>query len=342
MTQEPTRTTPSGWLFELDDLSRADAQVAGAKAAYLGDLCQAGFNVPPGFALGLGAYELFLDKSGLGRRITRLLEPFQADPDDPADLSDFEEMARKLRGSFEGAAMPEDLAGPICDRYNLMNPPAGEDQMPVAVRSSGTVSHPGQYDTFLSVRGRSGLQTHIIRVWASTFNAASLVQRARSGLPLDRGPIGVVIHPMVDASAAGVMFTLNPVNGDPSQIVIEGIVGLGDSLVAGEADPDRWSVDKVLLEVTSRHHHAQDQSPCVDDPEILELARVGKLMESHFGAAQDIEWALDRNQPQAERLVLLQSRPERVWGARRPRRQLKADNWADLICSQFKPNEDGN
>ena len=46
--------------------------------------------------------------------------------------------------------------------------------------------------------------------------------------------MGVVVQTMVAAEAAGVMFTIDPVTGDRSQIAIEGSFGLGEAVVAGE------------------------------------------------------------------------------------------------------------
>jgi pyruvate,water dikinase len=147
--------------------------------------------------------------------------------------------------------------------------------------------------------------------------------------------MSVGVQRMVRARSAGVMFTLNPFNGDPSKIVIESTWGLGEPLVSGEVDPDRFTVDKVTLGVLGRSvakkliEHRPDpaqrkvvvdeleparrDTPSLSDQEVIELARLGKMIERHYGAPQDIEWAVDGD---SEEIVALQARPETVWSRR--------------------------
>jgi len=255
--------------------------------------------------------------------------------------------------------MPRELEDSIGRYYAELCHRVGRQDTPVAVRSAGPASHPGQYETWLHVRGRSELVLHVIKVWASTFNTRSLLARARAGLPLEHDPIGIAVMQMVDARSAGVMFTLNPLNGDPSQVVIEGTWGLGEALASGAVTPDHWSVDKVLLEITKRRVSAKHQqyqrdpatgSPrylpvearlqniaCLDDEEVLQLASVGKRMERFFGQAQDIEWAFDRDLPSPGDLHVLQSRPECVWSGKNkgPRLNIGDSSWGELVCSQW-------
>ena len=92
----------------------------------------------------------------------------------------------------------------------------------MATRSAGPASHPGQYETYLNVSGADEVVRNVIRVWSSTFNTRSIIARARLGLPMHYDPIGVAVLTMVDARAAGVLFTVNPINGDESKVAIEG------------------------------------------------------------------------------------------------------------------------
>ena len=142
------------------------------------------------------------------------------------------------------------------------------------------------------------------------------------------------------------MFTRSPVTGDRSVVAIEGTWGLGSALVAGEVTPDAFTVSKVTGEITGRRVGAKQRlhsffpngqgisvqpmpaglraKPCLTDDEARALALVGRRVEDHYGAAQDIEWALLGDHPgcpalhsdSADRIVLLQSRPETVWAAR--------------------------
>ena len=58
--------------------------------------------------------------------------------------------------------------------------------------------------------------------------------------------------------------------------------------------------------------------PCLDDAEVVELARLGKRIEQALGVAQDVEWAVGPGPAGGRELWLLQARPETVW-SRRPR-----------------------
>jgi pyruvate,water dikinase len=147
--------------------------------------------------------------------------------------------------------------------------------------------------------------------------------------------MSVGVQRMVRARSAGVMFTLNPVNGDRSKVVIESTWGLGEPLVAGTVDPDRFTVDKVTLQVLGREigakqiEHRPDPArrevvveevdqerraaASLSDDEALELARLGKTIERSFGRPMDIEWAVDADDG---RILVLQARPETVWSNR--------------------------
>jgi pyruvate,water dikinase len=158
--------------------------------------------------------------------------------------------------------------------------------------------------------------------------------------------MGVVVQPMLDPRSAGVMFTRSPVTGDRSVVAIEGTWGLGSALVGGEVTPDSFTVSKVTGEITGRRvgvklrvhsftpngqgisatpmPFALRRSACLSDDEARALAQTGRQVEDHYGAPQDIEWALLGDGPchpalhadLADRIVLLQSRPETVWAAR--------------------------
>jgi pyruvate,water dikinase len=140
---------------------------------------------------------------------------------------------------------------------------------------------------------------------------------------------------MVNSKAAGVIFTINPVTGDPSQIVIEGNYGLGESVVSGAVTPDDFIVDKNTLRIidkriskkkvqyvrdpaTGKTVHVEvplekQEQPCLTDEEILKLAELAKRIEQHYGKPQDIEWAIDSDLPFPNNVFIVQSRPETVW-----------------------------
>jgi pyruvate,water dikinase len=200
---------------------------------------------------------------------------------------------------------------------------------------------------------------HVRRCWASLYNDESVAYRRRLGMPEAGVAMAVVVQRMVRPRAAGVMFTRSPVTGDLSVVAIEGTWGLGSALVSGDVTPDSFMVSKITGEITGRRisvkarmHSflpngrgvtasdtpvAQRDVACLTDDEIRALAEVARQVEAHYGAPQDIEWALldepgaESGAPRrrsfpggpggsppgiAERVVLLQSRPETVWAAR--------------------------
>jgi pyruvate,water dikinase len=143
---------------------------------------------------------------------------------------------------------------------------------------------------------------------------------------------------MVNSMAAGVMFTINPVTGDLSQIVLEGNYGLGEAVVSGAVTPDDFVVDKSTLKIierrlatkkvqyirdpnTGKTVHAEvaadkQNQPCVNDEEILKLAQLANRIEQHYGKPQDIEWAIDRDLQFPNNIFIVQSRPETVWSTK--------------------------
>ena len=169
-----------------------------------------------------------------------------------ADTLKFDEASIEMRRIAESIAMPPDMEETIKQYYRELCNITGCVNLYVATRSAGPVSHPGQYETYLNVCGADDVVRNVSRVWSSTCNARSIIARARLGLPLYYDPIGVAVLTMVDAKAAGVMFTLNPVNGDPSKVAIEGSFGFGEAVVSGNVTPDRYLVDKITLEIEER------------------------------------------------------------------------------------------
>jgi pyruvate,water dikinase len=212
------------------------------------------------------------------------------------------------------------------------------DDVPVAVRSSAVAedmpdaSFAGVQDTYLWVRGADSVLEHVRRCWASAFNPEAVSYRAEHGI--EHGSMSVAVQLMVDARVAGVMFTLNPVSGDPSSIAIDASWGLGVTVVGGDVTPDSFLVSKVTREVKrsvigakeiecvagpngtiTRDVDAERRARlCLTPEEIDVLVELGRRVERHYGRAQDIEWAIDRHTGE---LFLLQARPETVWANKR-------------------------
>ena len=308
--------------YGLEELNKNHGDLVGRKSANLGELVKGGFRVPPGFALSLEAYDMFLRDTGLAREISRFFSGFSADPGDPKDLPRFAEAARHVQALVESARIPAGMAASIAERYQELCSRCGAEDVKVAVRSAGAVSHPGQYDSFLNVCGAADVLNNVVKVWSSTFNTRSLAARARKDLPLDRDPIGVCVLRMVNARAAGVMFTADPSTADNTKLTLEGSWGLGESVVSGSVIPDVWLVNRTSYAIMDRRINAgtadapglgngpEEQPACLSDEEVIELSRIGAQVEKHFGTPQDIEWAVDGD-ASTDRFYVLQTRDEK-------------------------------
>ena len=315
-----------------------DRPVAGGKGASLGELTRAGFRVPPGFVVTAHAFERALAAVGSpdARREVAGLPPDDHDA--------IVRVTARVRERIASGSLPDDLGTALEDHYGrLWDGTAG----PVAIRSSATsedgsdASFAGLQDTYLWVRGLPAVAEHVRRCWASLYSVESVAYRRRLGLSEDDLGMGVVVQRMVDPRCSGVMFTRSPTTGDPSVVAVEGSWGLGSAIVSGDVTPDTFIVSKVTGEIIKQavadklHKHTMAPGgdgvltqevpaslrgePCLSDEEIHALVRLARRVEEHYGAPQDIEWAIagePRDAPPEQRIFLLQSRPETVWANR--------------------------
>jgi rifampicin phosphotransferase len=259
----------------LADISAADLEIAGGKGANLGELIRAGFPVPDGFVITTAAYALAAEAAGV-------------DPDVPATA----------RIRMAASPVPAAIADAAREAYRALGSPA------VAVRSSATAedlpeaSFAGQQDTILGVSGDDAILDAVRKCWASLWNERAVAYRETHGVGSKGIRLAVVIQRMVDANSAGVLFTADPITGRRRRAAIEAIRGLGEQLVSGAVNPDRFVVD------TRRETILERRGDIVTDAELRDLAAMGAKIEGHFGRPQDIEWAIDR----AGKLWIVQSR----------------------------------
>ena len=200
----------------------------------------------------------------------------------------------------------------------------------VAVRSSATaedlpgLSFAGQHDTYLNISGEADLLFYVKKCWASLWSDRAMAYRHKNGIDHAQVRMAVVVQQMAAAAVSGVLFTANPVTQHSQEIVINANWGLGESVVSGKVSPDEYAVAKESLRITRQNiaaktvmitlggHGAvempvpaeQQTQPCLSAEQIRELAALGKQIEAHFGAPQDIEWSFAD-----QHLYILQSRP---------------------------------
>ena len=259
-------------------------------------------------------------------------------------MASLEEASKTIRELIRTTHLPKGIEEIIRSNYQALSQVCEVTDIPVAVRSSATAedlpgaSFAGQQDTFLWVRGDEEVLDKIKSCMSSLFTARAISYRIKMGFPHEKVLISVGIQKIVDAKAAGVMFTLNPLNGDPSKVVIEGNWGLGETVVSGQVNPDKFVVDKVTKEIERTISqkwiecifdpekgmvchldipHERQEVQCIEDQEIHELARYAKRIEEYYGSPQDIEWAIDKQKPFPFNIFMVQSRPETVWSQKK-------------------------
>ncbi|OYR64838.1 phosphoenolpyruvate synthase [Halorubrum ezzemoulense] len=306
----------------LEDVDADDVGTVGGKAASLGELIGAGLPVPPGFAVTAGTYRTFIEEAGID---DELFDAVDVDPEDSAALREAEATAERL---ILDTPFPDEVREEILEQYRAM----GEDgeEAFVAVRSSATAedlpdsSFAGQQETFLNVR-EDDLLRRVKECWASLFTQRAIYYRQQRGFPHADVDIAVVVQRMVDAEKSGVMFTSHPSTGDP-QVTIEAAWGLGEAVVSGTVSPDnyvydreRGAVDEVTVadkkvEMVKDPDTGETVQLDVDedrrservlsDGEIGDLVELGERVEDHYGAPQDVEWAIYGGE-----IYMLQSRP---------------------------------
>jgi pyruvate, water dikinase len=330
----------------LDQAGAGDRAAVGGKGASLGELTRAGIRVPAGFVVTVEGFERALRALDPGGAIRAEIGRLPAG--DPAAIAS---VTARVRARIAAAPLPGDVRDQIVTRYRGLGRGGGSDAgqgggaVAVAVRSSATgednaeTSFAGLQDTYLWVRGADAVTDHVRKCWASLYNAEAVGYRRRLRLGEQDLAMAVVVQRMVEPRCAGVMFTCSPVTGDRSVIAVEGCWGLGSALVSGDVTPDSFVISKVTGEIVRRQvavklrlHRAgpggagviaadvpgpRQEAACLGDAELAALARLGRRVEDHYGAPQDIEWAITDGASPEESVVLLQSRPETVWTRRR-------------------------
>ncbi len=320
-----------------EGLRKTDIPSVGGKNANLGEMISAGMPVPPGFAITAYSYKKFIEETGISSKIYEIIKETVTNPNDPKL---YEIASKKIRELIEATPMPKDIENAIKLAYEQLCKKLNT-QVFVAVRSSATAedladaSFAGQQETFLNVRGVPEVIKSTVKCWSSLFTPRAIFYRTEKGFAHEKVFISVGVQEMVNSRAAGVTFTINPVTGDLSQIVIEGNYGLGEAVVSGSVTPDDFVVDKKTLKIVERRlakktiQYIRDpntgktvhlevafekqEQPCISDEEILRLADLAKHIEQHYGKPQDIEWAIDRDMSFPANMFIVQSRPETVW-----------------------------
>ncbi|HEX7481956.1 MAG TPA: PEP/pyruvate-binding domain-containing protein, partial [Candidatus Bathyarchaeia archaeon] len=324
-----------------DDVRNTDVILVGGKNASLGEMINAKLPVPPGFAVTAYSYEKFIEEKKIAENIYRIIKETVTNPNDPKQ---YDTASKKIRELIEKTLMPKEIETAIRNAYKQLNERLALKDTFVAVRSSATAedlpdaSFAGQQETYLNVKGADDLIDKVVKCWSSLFTPRAIFYRNEKGFPHEKVFISVGVQKMVNSGCAGVMFTINPVTGNRDEIVIEGNYGLGETVVSGAVNPDDFVIDKSTVEIKERRiarktvEYVRDPKTgktvhlevpvdrqkitCIEDREILTLAELAKRIEKHYGKPMDIEWAIDQDLSYPENMMLVQARPETIFGTR--------------------------
>lgn len=352
-----TKEKNMSYVLDFREVDKDSISIVGGKNANLGEMIKAGIRVPPGFAVTTYSYLTFLEQGSLKDKVFKILEDVN-----PERVETIDKASSDILQMMEEAPIPKEVERSIVEAYLKLCKETGQENLPVAVRSSATAedlptaSFAGQQDTYLWIQGVENVVKKVKRCWASLFGPRAIAYRIKNRFDHQKVHISIGVQKMVDAKAAGVMFTLNPINGDPSKVVIEGSWGLGETVVSGSVNPDKFVVDKIMMEINERtisHKHIQcvfdpasgearevdvpselQDKCCLEDREILELLLLAKKIEAHYKMAMDIEWSIDKGISFPENVYIVQARPETVWSQKRQASKIGKKSGYDLLMEQ--------
>ncbi|MDF2445240.1 MAG: Phosphoenolpyruvate synthase/pyruvate phosphate dikinase [Moraxellaceae bacterium] len=326
------------------ELGKHDVEKVGGKNASLGEmisnLANAGVSVPGGFATTAQAYRDFLEQSGLNKRIHDTLATLNVD-----DVVALATAGKQIRQWIIDTPLLPAFEQEVREAFAKLAD--GNDNIAVAVRSSATAedlpdaSFAGQQETFLNIRGIDNVLIAIREVFASLFNDRAIAYREHQGFEHKLVALSAGIQRMVrsETGAAGVMFTLDTESGFRDAVFVTASWGLGEMVVQGAVNPDEFYIHKTTLQagrpsllrrnlgskmqkmiygssgVTGKSTTIVDVEKadrarfCITDAEVEELAKQAMIIEQHYGAPMDIEWAKDGDDG---KLYIVQARPETV------------------------------
>lgn len=307
-------------VFDLHELDQTQIAVAGGKGAHLGELSRIdGVRVPRGFCITTLVFERLVQSNPA---VVEQLDALSRLTTDDRDA--IREVSGRLRETIASISLPNDLTTAIGEALEHLG-----DAKVYAVRSSATAedlpnaSFAGQQDTYLNIVGTAEVLRHVTRCWASLFNERAVTYRVHNAVDHRAVRMAVIVQEMVSPLASGVLFTADPVSGNRNVSVVEAIYGLGEALVAGLSNADRFKVrDGRILdrEIVSKTiavtasplggttqkavTSTQQQAPALSDTQVLQLTTLGRRIEAHFGRPQDIEWCFADDD-----FFIVQSRP---------------------------------
>lgn len=327
------------FVYFFHELGIKDVPQVGGKNASLGEmyghLIKKGLRVPNGFATTSGAYNYFLESTGLKKKIKGILAGL-----DTKDVKDLMKRGAEIRKIIIETEMPKDFSEAIVTAYRKLSNSYKMKNVDVAVRSSATAedlpdaSFAGQQETFLNITGEKDLLLAVRKCIASLFTNRAISYRVDKKFDHFSIALSVGVQRMVrsDLGSSGVAFTIDTESGFKNAVLINSIFGLGENIVQGRVTPDEFYVFKPTKAIISRTlskknikmvynlkgknpvknvsiPEAEQIKPSLTDKQVLQLAKWAMIIEEHYKRPMDIEFALDGR---TNELFIIQARPETV------------------------------
>ncbi|MWC30526.1 phosphoenolpyruvate synthase [Paenibacillus sp. MMS18-CY102] len=295
-------------VLDFQRMDQTQLGLVGGKGLNLGVLAKMhGIQVPEGFCVTTSAYRQAIGHNETYHALLEQLTKLKVENRDQIG-----EISRKLRQAIMDAEIPSDVGEEVARFHSHL----GKEHA-YAVRSSATAedlpfaSFAGQQDTYLNIIGIDALLQHISKCWASLFTERAVIYRMQHEFDHRQVYLSVIVQKMVFPLASGIMFTADPITSSRKLLSIDAGFGLGEALVSGLVSADCYKVREA--EIVEKRIAAKqlaiygrngggtetipidsDQQKCqtLTEQQILQLARIGRQIEAHFGCPQDIEWCL--------------------------------------------------
>ncbi|MEW8959835.1 MAG: PEP/pyruvate-binding domain-containing protein [Moorella sp. (in: firmicutes)] len=312
------------WISWFGELEHAVTTELGGKGASLSHMFSQQIPVPPGFTIKASAFRYFMDKANLRPVVIKKLAFLSNEQHE-----ELNKVAKEIQDLIMSTPLPAEILEDIIGAYRQIDARGGQA---VAVRSSATMedsetaSFAGQHETFLFVTGEEQLLDKVKKCWASLYNPRAIVYRRAKGVAEEEVAIAVVVQKMVASEKSGVMFTVNPINKNRDELVIEAVWGQGEGIVSGLITPDNYILNRSEMKVISEYIATKEimlvagqesgilcevrvpaekvTARVLTEAELQALVKLGERVEGYFRVPQDVEWAIEGGN-----IYLLQSRP---------------------------------
>ncbi|MBY7736012.1 phosphoenolpyruvate synthase [Paenibacillus polymyxa] len=307
-------------VLDFQEMDNTQLLLVGGKGLHLGTLAKMeGMQVPEGFCVTTVGYQKALEQNEMVHALLDQLTTLKVE-----DREQIDEVSKKIRQAIMEVAIPSDVVKAVAHYLSQFG-----NEYAYAVRSSATAedlphaSFAGQQDTYLNIIGKESILEHIRKCWASLFTERAVIYRMQNGFDHRQVYLSVIVQRMVFPQASGILFTADPINCNRKLLSIDASFGLGEALVSGLVSADYYQVqDGVIVNKrvetkkmaiygrkeggteTKQLSPDQQKTQTLTDQQILQLARIGRQIEEHFGCPQDIEWCLAD-----DTFYIVQSRP---------------------------------